>query len=89
VHLEENFAKNVVPSLNTDKAASIASMERVRGLTAKYNAKLFINHDKSQADTLKLIPISTIERRRCVSGPPGAEYERTMFNDRGARRQPL
>jgi glyoxylase-like metal-dependent hydrolase (beta-lactamase superfamily II) len=56
VHLEENFAKNVVPSLNTDKAASIASMERVRGLTAKYNAKLFINHDKSQADTLKLIP---------------------------------
>jgi N-acyl homoserine lactone hydrolase len=56
VHLEENFVKDVVPSLNTDKAASIASMERVRGLMAKYDARLFINHDKSQADTLKLIP---------------------------------
>jgi N-acyl homoserine lactone hydrolase len=56
VHLQENFAKDVVPSLNTDKAASIASMERVRGLMAEYDAKLFINHDKSQADTLKLIP---------------------------------
>src|ERR1700751_3558230 len=29
VHLEENFKKDTVPSLNTDKAASIASMERV------------------------------------------------------------
>ena len=56
VHLEENFAKDVVPSLNTDKAASIASMERVRSLMAKYDARLFINHEKSQADTLKLIP---------------------------------
>ena len=30
VHLEENFEKDIVPSLNTDKAASIASMEKVR-----------------------------------------------------------
>ena len=28
VHLEENFEKDTVPSLNTDKAASIASMEK-------------------------------------------------------------
>jgi N-acyl homoserine lactone hydrolase len=56
VHLEENFAKNIVPSLNTDKAASVASMDRVRSLIATYHAKLFINHDKEQADTLKLLP---------------------------------
>ena len=56
VHLEENFEKNIVPSLNTDKAASIASMARVRQLMAAYKATLFINHDKSQADTLKLLP---------------------------------
>jgi glyoxylase-like metal-dependent hydrolase (beta-lactamase superfamily II) len=56
VHLEENFDKNVVPSLNTDKAESIASMERVRQLMAAYKATLFINHDKSQADKLKLVP---------------------------------
>ncbi len=56
VHLEGNFEKNIVPSLNTDKAQSLASMERVRQLMATYKAALFINHDKSQTDTLKLVP---------------------------------
>ena len=56
VHLEENFEKNIVPSLNTDKATSIASMDMVRRMIATYNAKLFINHDKAQSDTLKLLP---------------------------------
>jgi glyoxylase-like metal-dependent hydrolase (beta-lactamase superfamily II) len=56
VHLEENFENNIVPSLNTDKAASIASMARVRQLLAAYKATLFINHDKKQTDTLKLLP---------------------------------
>jgi N-acyl homoserine lactone hydrolase len=56
VHLQGNFAKNIVPSLNTDKAESIASMDRVRQLIAMYKAKLFINHDKSETDKLKLIP---------------------------------
>jgi N-acyl homoserine lactone hydrolase len=56
VHLEENFEKNIVPSLNTDKAASIASMDKVRQMIATYHAKLFINHDKAQADMLKLLP---------------------------------
>jgi N-acyl homoserine lactone hydrolase len=56
VHLEENFSENIVPSLNTDKAQSIASMDKVRLLMATYQAKLFINHDKSQTDELKLLP---------------------------------
>ena len=56
VHLEANFEKNIVPSLNTDKAASIASMDKVRKMIATYQAKLFINHDKAQTDTLKLLP---------------------------------
>jgi N-acyl homoserine lactone hydrolase len=56
VHLQENFEKNTVPSLNTDKAASIASMDRVRQMIATYKAQLFINHDKAQTDTLKLLP---------------------------------
>jgi N-acyl homoserine lactone hydrolase len=56
VHLEENFERNTVPSLNTDKAVSIASMDRVRRMIATYKAKLFINHDKAQSDTLKLLP---------------------------------
>jgi N-acyl homoserine lactone hydrolase len=56
VHLEENFVENRVPSLNTDKAESVASMARVRQLLTRYNAKLFINHDKAQTDGLKLLP---------------------------------
>ena len=56
VHLEENFKKNTVPSLNTDKAASIASMDMVRRMITTYKAKLFINHDTAQSDTLKLLP---------------------------------
>jgi len=56
VHLEENFEKDAVPSLNTDKAASIASMERIKRMIATYNAKFFINHDKAETDTLRLLP---------------------------------
>jgi N-acyl homoserine lactone hydrolase len=56
VHLEENFQRNVVPSLNTDKAESIASMEKIRLLIATYHATLFINHDKKQTEQLKLLP---------------------------------
>jgi N-acyl homoserine lactone hydrolase len=56
VHSEENFEKDIVPSLNTDKAQSIASMEKIRQMIATYEAKLFINHDKKQTDTLKLLP---------------------------------
>jgi N-acyl homoserine lactone hydrolase len=56
VHLEESFEKNMVPSLNTNKQQSIASMEKVRQMIAMYKATLFINHDKKQADKLKLLP---------------------------------
>jgi N-acyl homoserine lactone hydrolase len=56
VHTEENFEKDTVPSLNTDKAKSIASMVRIRNMIARYKARFFINHDKKQADQLKLIP---------------------------------
>ena len=55
-HSEDNFEKDIVPSLNTDKAASIASMDRVRRMMTTYQAKLFINHDKAQSDMLKLLP---------------------------------
>ena len=56
VHLEGNFENNIVPALNTDKAMSIASMDKVRGMIATYQAKLFINHDKAQSEMLKLLP---------------------------------
>jgi len=56
VHLEENFRKDIVPALNTNKAESIASMERIKLMITTYKATLFINHDKKQTDSLKLLP---------------------------------
>jgi N-acyl homoserine lactone hydrolase len=56
VHSEENFEKNRVPSLNTNNAESIASMQKIRRMIAMYKATLFINHDKKQTDKLKLLP---------------------------------
>jgi len=55
-HTRANFEKSIVPSLNTNKTESIASMERVRKLIVVYNARLFINHDKNQTETLELLP---------------------------------
>jgi N-acyl homoserine lactone hydrolase len=55
-HSEENFDEDIVPSLNTDKAASIASMDRIKRLMAIYEARLLINHDKAHSDMLKLLP---------------------------------
>jgi N-acyl homoserine lactone hydrolase len=57
VHLEGNFVRNIVPSLNTNKAESIASINKIRRMIAMYKATLFINHDKKQTDQLKLIPV--------------------------------
>jgi N-acyl homoserine lactone hydrolase len=56
VHSEENFERNTVPSLNTNKQDSLASMEKIRQLIATYKATLFINHYKRQEDKLKLLP---------------------------------
>jgi hypothetical protein len=55
-HFDSLFEKDTVPSLNTDKTASIASMERIRRMIATYKAKFIINHDKAESDALKLIP---------------------------------
>jgi len=55
-HLQENFQRDIVPSLNTNKAESIVSMAKVRRLIAANKAMFFINHDKSQTQKLKLLP---------------------------------
>lgn len=55
-HSAENLQNDVVPALNTDRAQSIASMDEIKRLIATYKATIFINHDKQQTDTLKLLP---------------------------------
>jgi hypothetical protein len=41
---------------DVDKSESFASMERVIAFTTKSRAGLFINHDKQQTGTPKLLP---------------------------------
>ena len=56
VHFKENWDNRRVPSQNTDKDQTNASMQRMADLMAKENAQLWINHDKAQRDTLKMSP---------------------------------
>ena len=55
VHFKSNWDNRGVPSGNTDKDKTLASMQRISDL-AKEKAQLWINHDKAQRDTLKMAP---------------------------------
>src|SRR3954466_6998562 len=56
VHFKSNWDNRGVPSGNTDKDKTLASMQRIAEVLAKENAQLWINHDKAQRDSLKLAP---------------------------------
>jgi len=55
-HFKDNWDNRRVPSMNTDKGQSGASMQKVADLLAREKAQLWINHDKAQRDTLKMSP---------------------------------
>jgi len=56
VHFQSNWDNRRVPSINTDKDKTAASMQRIADVMAKEHAKLWINHDAAQRKTLKLAP---------------------------------
>jgi N-acyl homoserine lactone hydrolase len=56
VHFKENWDNRRVPSINTDKDKTLASMQRMSDVLAKEKAQLWINHDKAQTDQLKHSP---------------------------------
>jgi N-acyl homoserine lactone hydrolase len=56
VHFKSNWENRRVPSNNTDKDQTLASMQRIADLLAKEKAQLWINHDKAQRDSLKMAP---------------------------------
>jgi len=56
VHFKDNWDNRRVPSINTDKDKTAASMQRIADVLAKEKAQLWINHDKAQTDTLKHAP---------------------------------
>ena len=56
VHFKSNWDNRVVPSINTDKDKTLASMQLIADVLAKEKAQLWINHDKAQRDSLKMAP---------------------------------
>ncbi len=56
VHFRENWDNRRVPSLNTDKEQTAASMQKIADTLTKEKAQLWINHDKAQRDGQKMAP---------------------------------
>ena len=56
VHLKENWDDRRVPSMNTSKDETLASMQHIADILAKERGQLWINHDKPQSDAQKKSP---------------------------------
>jgi N-acyl homoserine lactone hydrolase len=56
VHFKSNWDNRRVPTLNTNKDQTLASMQKIADTLAREKAQLWINHDKAQRDTLKMSP---------------------------------
>jgi glyoxylase-like metal-dependent hydrolase (beta-lactamase superfamily II) len=55
-HFKDNWDNRRVPEGNVDKDKTLASMQRIADVLVKERAQLWINHDKTQRDSLKLAP---------------------------------
>jgi glyoxylase-like metal-dependent hydrolase (beta-lactamase superfamily II) len=56
VHFRDNWDNRRVPSMNTNRDQSVASMERIAKVLAERKAQLWINHDKPQSAGLRYAP---------------------------------
>jgi glyoxylase-like metal-dependent hydrolase (beta-lactamase superfamily II) len=56
VHFKSNWENRGVPVGNTGQEQTKTSMEKIAGIMAKEKATLWINHDKAQRDSLKMVP---------------------------------
>lgn len=50
VHFQANWDNRRVPSFNTDKTQSVASMDKIAHVLKEKHAQLWINHDKPSSD---------------------------------------
>jgi N-acyl homoserine lactone hydrolase len=56
VHFKSNWENRGVPINNFSKDLTLASMQKLSDTLAKEKAQLWINHDKTQRDSLKMSP---------------------------------
>jgi len=57
-HFHENYEGNGVPTFNTDRAQTLASLERVKKIAASTKATVIIQHDARDLDKLPVFPAS-------------------------------
>jgi glyoxylase-like metal-dependent hydrolase (beta-lactamase superfamily II) len=55
-HFRENYAGDGVPTFNTDRAASIASLDRFKKIATNLKATVIIQHDQRDVDKLPAFP---------------------------------
>jgi glyoxylase-like metal-dependent hydrolase (beta-lactamase superfamily II) len=55
-HFHENYDSNGVPSFNTDRAATMASLDRVKKIAANLKATVIIQHDSRDIGKLPVFP---------------------------------
>jgi len=56
VHFRDNWDNRRVPSMNTNRDQTIASMQRIAAVLTEQHAQLWINHDKPQSAQLRYAP---------------------------------
>jgi glyoxylase-like metal-dependent hydrolase (beta-lactamase superfamily II) len=57
-HFRENYETNGVPTFNTDRAQTLASLDRVKKIVAGAKATVVIQHDPRDLDKLPVFPAS-------------------------------
>ena len=55
-HFHENYDSNGVPTFNTDRAASLASLDRFKKIAANLKATVIIQHDARDIGKLPAFP---------------------------------
>jgi glyoxylase-like metal-dependent hydrolase (beta-lactamase superfamily II) len=54
----ENYASNGMPSFNTSRAATLASLDRFKKIAANLNATVIVQHDSRDIAKLPLFPLA-------------------------------
>jgi N-acyl homoserine lactone hydrolase len=55
-HFREIYDNNVVPSFNTSRAETLASIDRVKQIAAHLKATVIMQHDPRDVDKLPAFP---------------------------------
>jgi N-acyl homoserine lactone hydrolase len=55
-HFRENYDHNVVPGFNSNRAETLASIDRIKQIAANLKATVIIQHDPRDVDKLPAFP---------------------------------